>query len=240
MGRKKKSAGPAPDPDAEFWSQDPGAPPSQGPPVNMGEGYTWCPNCQASYQGEVCPGCSPERHPENLDPGLGQHWPLKERETPASAAESGVFEGGEGQGQGYEGDPGVEAPPDPTTLAEVAEQASTEITTITEILPVPLTDAEYKEFGILVSRANQEIAQAEDELKSVKSQYKSRIDSAEARRNEYAAIINAGHQRKQVECHLVKDFQENTITLIRLDTGDVVRTRTMTAAEKQRGLDFND
>jgi uncharacterized protein YodC (DUF2158 family) len=263
---------------------------NQGP-QNLPKGYTWCPTCQASFQGEVCPGC--------FDPFAAQ------------------AQGGEGEGQGYEGDPGTEPqagaqsapPPDhpapaeaggevvdaeiisvgdkvelnsggpemtvivideddgkflcewdregekvtesfvpatihkiipPTTLAEVAEQASTEITTVTEILPVPLTDAEYKEIGKMQAQANQEIAQAEDELKSVKSQFKSRIDSAEARRNEFASIINAGHQQKQVECHLVKDFTENTITLIRLDTYETVRTRTMSTAEKQKGLNFED
>ncbi|MCX5906381.1 MAG: hypothetical protein NTY64_04115 [Deltaproteobacteria bacterium] len=145
-----------------------------------------------------------------------------------------------GIGQPAESGEGSDTP-DPTTLAEVAEVApDTESSTITEILPVPLTDAEYKEIGKKQALANQEIAQAENELKSVKSQYKSRIDSAEARRDEYAAIINAGAQQKQVECHLMKDFKENTITLLRLDTYEVVRARTMTAAEKQRGLDFQE
>jgi len=215
------------------WEVDPE---NTGAPPELPEGYTWCPTCQASFEGDVCPGCSP---------GIGI---------------AVVAEGGERVGQGYEGDPGAEAgaecplhqfikndagsfvcekcgrvlgenetPPDPTTLAEVAEPASTETTTVTEILPEPLTDAEDKEIGKQQAQANQEIAQAEDELKSVKSQYKSRIDSAEARRNEYAAIINAGHQQKQVECHLIKDFRENTITLVRLDTEEIVRTRTMTA-----------
>ena len=128
----------------------------------------------------------------------------------------------------------------PTTLAEVAEQASTETTTITQILPVPITDAEYKEIGLKIGGANQEIIQAENELKSVKSQFKSRIDMAKTNRDEYASIINAGHQQRQVECDEIKNFIENTITLIRKDTGEVVRTRTMTAAEKQRSMDFEE
>lgn len=134
-------------------------------------------------------------------------------------------------------------PDNPTTLEEVAQEveANKEITTITEILPVPLTDLDYKDFGIKLGLANQEISLAEDELNSVKQQYKSRIVSAEGRRNEYSSIINAGHQQKQVECHLVKDFTENTITKIRLDTGETVgEPRTMTAAERQRGLGFSD
>lgn len=208
-------------------------------PQNLPEGYTWCQTCQASYQGDTCPRC-----PEPNQPG--DDTALK---GPGNMPPEAVIEGGKGQGQGYEGDPGAESPPhavtenpdpssnDPTTLAEVAASLpDVETTIITEILPVPLTDAEYKEIGKQQAQANQEIAQAEDELKSVRSQYKSRIDSAEARRNEYAAIINAGHQQKQVECCQVKDFRENTVTLVRLDTHEIVRTRTMTAGERQRGL----
>lgn len=179
---------------------------TEGPAAgSLQEGYTWCPECQASFQGEVCPGCS-----VGVSPGITAFTGL-ETERPKS-----------------------------TTLAEVAEQVSIETNTITEILPVPITDAEYKEIGLKMGAANQEIIQAENELKSVKSQYKSRIDSAKTRRDECASIINAGHQQRQVECHLMKDFNENTITLVRLDTGEVVRTRTMTTAERQRGLEFEE
>lgn len=197
-------------------------------PQNLPAGYTWCPECQANFQGEVCPGCVDflsGAGPRSAPAPAGEA--EKEAEAAAQAFEAGqTTEAGEETG--------------PTTLAEVAEQASTEIITITQILPVPITDPEYKEIGLKMGGANQEIIQAENELKSVKSQFKSRIDSAKTRRDEYAAIINAGHQQRQVECLEVKDFFENTITLIRLDTGEVVRTRTMTTAERQRGLDFEE
>ena len=221
-------------------------------PQNLGEGQTWCEECQAAYEGPTCPGCG--------DPfAAGQPRQGITRETRDAIIDEVVLKGfllEDWQGDvpldefteeaGQEllkklqevPEPGAET--DPSTLAEVAEQASIETTTITEILPVPITDAEYKEIGLKMGAANQEIIQAENELKSVKSQYKSRIDSAKTRRDEYASIINAGHQQRQTECHLVKNFIENTITLIRLDTGEVVRTRTMTAAEKQRSMDFEE
>ena len=279
-------------------------------PQNMAEGYTWCPECQASYEGPTCPGCGdpfaagqPRQgitketidaivdeaaakgvdldnfFPEGildlteLTEEFGVSLLKKLQEGPEPGAETvEVFVEGDrvqlnsggpemivkGEMAGAEGklfcewlsgeetlgdhfDPAtIHKIVPPTTLAEVAEQASIETTTITEILPVPITDAEYKEIGLKMGAANQEIIQAENELKSVKSQYKSRIDSAKTRRDEYASIINAGHQQRQTECHLVKNFIENTITLIRLDTGEVVRTRTMTAAEKQRSMDFEE
>lgn len=83
-----------------------------------------------------------------------------------------------------------------------------------------------------------EITQAEDSLAAVKSQFKSRIDAATAKRNEYSAIINAGCEYKPVDCKLIKDYGVNTITVVRLDTGEIVSERAMSMAERQRGLDF--
>lgn len=149
----------------------------------------------------------------------------------------------------WEGSAGAEAGPsastgpegatteDPTTLAEVAETAGNVVETeITETLKVPLTDEQYKDFAIKMARANCEIGQAEDDFSSVKAQFKSRIEAATAERNRFAAILNAGCEYKPVECKLVKDYGEKTITVIRMDTQEVVSTRTMSADELQRGL----
>ena len=223
-------------------------------PQNLAEGYTWCGECQAAYEGATCPGCGDPFAAGQPKQGITQE--TRDAIVDEAAAKGvdlddffpgGILSLGELTEEfGVDllkklqeaPEPGAET--GPTTLAEVAEQASIETTTITQILPVPITDAEYKEIGLKMGAANQEIIQAENELKSVKSQFKSRIDSAKTRRDEYAAIINAGHQQRQVECHEVKDFVENTITLIRKDNGEVVRTRTMTTAEKQRGLGFEE
>lgn len=125
--------------------------------------------------------------------------------------------------------------PPPGSSDELPEMETTETF---EILKVPLADTDYKEYGIKMGQANREIQQAEDELAAVKSQFKSRIDAAVAKRNEYAGIINAGCEYLKVDCHLIKDYRENTMTLVRLDTLEIVRTRTMTVDERQRGLGF--
>ena len=197
-----------------------------------------CPKCFkefASKSGHFyrhmkeCQGTVPSDLPAYPDPDL-----LASQEAPvAGEPENPTNTIGEGEiSQPAEADEAVE---------DLTRESSTETILTTEILPVPLTDTEYKEFGIKLGLANQEILQAEDELASVKSQYKARITSAEGRRNEYSSIINAGHQQKTVECHQVKDFTANTITVIRLDTMEVVGTpRAMTALERQRYLDFKD
>lgn len=131
-------------------------------------------------------------------------------------------------------EPGV-----PATLGEVAQEfAPTEITIIKETLKVVLSDEDYKHFAILMGQANTEIGAAEDQLAAVKSQFKSRIDAAVAKRNEYAGIINAGCEYKSVECQLIKNYSDGTISNVRMDTGKQVGSRLMTSEERQRGLDF--
>lgn len=116
------------------------------------------------------------------------------------------------------------------------EYGDAEATLIKETLKVPLTDADYKEYAIKIGQVGTEVTQAEDSLAAVKSQFKARIDAAVAKRNEYTAIINAGCEYKPVDCQLVKDYRAASVTVVRLDTGAVVRERTMSIEERQRGL----
>jgi len=133
----------------------------------------------------------------------------------------------------------IKATPVPGDPEAGSEYGDAEVTTIKETLKVPLTDADYKEYAIRIGQVGTEITQitqAEDGLAAVKSQFKARIDAATAKRNEYSAIINSGCEYKPVECHLIKDYRHNSIGVVRLDTGEVVRERTMTIEERQRGL----
>jgi hypothetical protein len=121
--------------------------------------------------------------------------------------------------------------PEPETAYQDAD-----VTEIKETLPVKLTDADYKNLAIKMGQAGTEIAQAEDQLAAVKSQFKAKIDAAKAKSNEYASIANAGVEYRQVDCHLIKDYQHSFVRIVRLDTYEVVNERTMTTAERQRGL----
>ena len=80
----------------------------------------------------------------------------------------------------------------------------------------------------------------QSDLAAVKSQYKSRIDGAEARRNGVANTIRTGWEMRTVECHLVKDYGVGEVYKVRLDSGEEFGRRTMTDTEKQRGLDFGE
>ena len=236
---------------------------SAAAPATMGEGYTWCPECQAAYEGEVCPGCA-----GLSGAGADAVSPPEEREGcgPCSVCQAETTYSGEHNGDypvwlcpehggerpkvpaGEEGDPGA----DLTTLAEVAEPALKNLNDLqeavktaelnvktrntTESLKCILTDDEIRRYGIAQARANAEIATAEEELQSVKSQYKSRVDAATATRNDMAKRINNGYEFRQVDCVERWDYVSNDITVRRTDTYEVVSRRTMSRDEMQRKL----
>ena len=219
---------------------------------NVPEGYTWCPNCQGSYQGEVCPGC--------FNPFAGGH-PL----PPEGAKEAEPEPRPEGCPACNTVAPGGTIPSTddgkclqcgrdltPTTLAEVAEPAlknlndrqeavktaelNVKTRNTTESLKCILTDDEIRRYGIAQARANAEIATAEEELQSVKSQYKSRVDAATATRNDMAKRINNGYEFRQVDCQERWNYGSNIITVFRTDTYETVSRRTMSREEMQRKL----
>ena len=168
-----------------------------GAPETMAEGYTWCPTCQAGFEGDVCPGCAPGR---------------------------AEVEGGE-----------------PKTLEDVQEaveaaELNVKTRNTTESLKCILTDDEIRRYGIAQARANAEIARAEEELQSVKSQYKSRIDASAAVRNDMAQRINNGYEFRQVDCIEKWDYNSNVITVFRTDTYETISRRTMSREEMQRKL----
>lgn len=204
------------------------------PPPTMEEGYTWCPECQAQFEGDVCPGCSigisPGISPETEalvaatgpQPGA-QPDPAPDHPAPAAAGGQ-TTEGGE-----------------PETLEDVQEavkaaELNVKTRNTTESLKCILTDDEIRRYGIAQARANAEIARAEEELQSVKSQYKSRIDAAAATRNDMAQRINNGYEFRQVECTERWDYGSNITTVMRTDTYETVSRRTMSRDEMQRKL----
>ena len=127
----------------------------------------------------------------------------------------------------------------PATLQEAAKAcAHVEITTITELCKISLTDAEYKDLSIKMGQVCAEISQSEADLTALKSRYKSRIDAGEAKRSEIADIMRVGWEERPIECQLIKNYGSNTISKVRLDTGEQIGCRAMSQEERQRGLQF--
>lgn len=111
------------------------------------------------------------------------------------------------------------------------------VSTGDQLLPVRLTDAEIMETGRKVAAAIQRQTELEEEVKNFKDGAKSRESAILAEIGIKSALIRQGYEHRQVECETVKDFDAGTILVRRLDTQEIVETRTMAGGEKQMGFD---
>lgn len=95
------------------------------------------------------------------------------------------------------------------------------------------TDTDLIELARGMSRALSEQHQAEDELKAVSTQIKSKIALHQAEANAASTKISTGHEFRNVECEITKNYTAGLVTTRRLDSGEIVDTRLMTPEERQ-------
>ena len=107
---------------------------------------------------------------------------------------------------------------------------------IKEYLKCQLTEKEKTELSAKIAKAISDRAGAEAKLKEVNTSIKAQIAKLEAEISEKALQINNGYEYRNVECRMEKDYRLGTVTLTRLDTGEVIRERPMTAEERQMEL----
>lgn len=109
-----------------------------------------------------------------------------------------------------------------------------------ESVKCKLTMEERNELSDKIAYAQLRIAEAERELKSAQTQIKSRIAADQAIMAEAAEQIRSGYEFRKVACEEVKDFEEGVASVIRLDTGEVVRSRKLAPQEYQKELPLEE
>lgn len=97
-----------------------------------------------------------------------------------------------------------------------------------------LTQAELLNRGDAMADAELHI----ERLKAQRSEVADRIKAERATRRKLAGIIDAGKEFRQVRCAWIERFENNCFELVRQDTGAVVDTRAMTAADRQETIDL--
>jgi hypothetical protein len=110
--------------------------------------------------------------------------------------------------------------------------------TVTEFLKCRLTRAEKLQLSEEMSQAVVEKNTAEEELQTVKADFKSRITRAETTIADCARKINSGYEMRNVECEVIKDYRTNSVEYMRLDTYEIFRSRAMKQEERQRSLEL--
>ncbi len=99
------------------------------------------------------------------------------------------------------------------------------------------SDKETLALARKLAEANNDLAQGEEEKKSVTSQLKAKIDGIQARVSETSGKITCGYEYRATPClveyHKPKNGQK---TLTRLDINEIIAVEDMTDAEKQDEL----
>lgn len=106
----------------------------------------------------------------------------------------------------------------------------------TEHLKHILTEDEIKDYGAQLARRYSEITDLEEQKKSVTSDFKARIDSANADAGVLARKIQNGYEFKNTDCEIQWDYDEKAVTVVRLDTMETVKSRPMTPDELQEEM----
>ncbi len=112
-------------------------------------------------------------------------------------------------------------------------------------LPCRLTESERIEKGgalaaVVVSIANLEndIARASDEFRSFKKDTEETISGFKCRQSELSKVITDAAEERDVICVATFDYEAGTVTVRRMDTGEVIEDRDMQGLEKQMQLDW--
>ncbi len=106
----------------------------------------------------------------------------------------------------------------------------------TETLKIPFTEEEQRENAQSLARIWPEVARLEDEKKSVTSQYKSQIEAQQAEANKLSGWVRDGFRFGGVKIATARDYRRGVLVKTRLDTGEVVMERALTADERQRAM----
>jgi len=109
-----------------------------------------------------------------------------------------------------------------------------------ENLKCILTDTEKQNLGAVMAEAVARINEAEAELKSFQTQIKSRIAADEATMITCSEKIRTGHEFRRVDCREVKDYENEKVIRIRIDTGETFYERSMEPEERQKDLPMDE
>jgi len=98
----------------------------------------------------------------------------------------------------------------------------------TERLPIPLTYDEVHERSEELARTHQEIVKLQSERLEALRSFRDRLGKLGSRLADLAETVRSKQESRPVDCADEYDLQRRTVSTLRLDTMEVVRTRVMT------------
>jgi hypothetical protein len=112
--------------------------------------------------------------------------------------------------------------------------------TFSKLLACKLTDEELLRYGGELGSVIQDIAEEEDRQASLKQELKARLAGLEAKRTELATKLVRREELRDVEVQPERNYDANRYYEIRMDTGEIIKERPLSAEERQIGLKIEE
>jgi len=108
------------------------------------------------------------------------------------------------------------------------------ITETTRPLPVALTDEEMADRGHALGKLEREIREREENRRSVMRDLKAQIDADRGRAVELSEALERRSEDRAVPVRVEGSFAGNVVRVVRVDTGEMVEERAMSADERAK------
>ena len=108
-----------------------------------------------------------------------------------------------------------------------------------EFIKYVFTESEKKDIAAEMAQKIVTLQQTEDDLKAIKSDFKSQIDGVQAGINSAATKLTSGYDMRSIKCQVVPNYLKKVWEYIRVDTGEMVKKKSMTSNDLQMEFDDN-
>jgi hypothetical protein len=110
---------------------------------------------------------------------------------------------------------------------------------VTEYLKYTFTDEELLALSKTMAKKNQDLGEVEDDKKRITADFSAKIQSFESEISALARKVYSGYEHRNVECKVLFHTPDIGMkTVVRTDSGEVVREEAMSTSERQEILPF--
>jgi hypothetical protein len=109
---------------------------------------------------------------------------------------------------------------------------------VKEYLKYHFNREELAEIADAMAKSAGEMDAAEAKKKSVTAQVKAEFEAASADHQKNARLYRDKFDYRNIDCEMLLDHFTGRVTVFRLDTGELVKSRAMTAEERQQELEL--
>jgi hypothetical protein len=109
---------------------------------------------------------------------------------------------------------------------------------VKEYLKYHFNREELAEIADEMAKSAGEMDSAESKKKSVTAQIKAEFEAASAEHQKNARLYRDKFDYRNIDCEMLLNYITGRVTVFRLDTGELVKSRAMTAEERQQELEL--